>query len=474
MPNRSKTDIVERVKLLEEEVYPSGTNTPDTATAGEDGNLDLVNTGEIDIGKLVSALDASGYDITGVGELESDSLNTDEFHTVSTLTTSAINEALNEYEYVKLKQGETYTGDTTITLEADEPNADWETVVIAYGAKIDYTGDGVAIDIPTNNTQAPGTPYKSRVRWVGGLISGPGRDVDGTRGFRVTDNFYPRLKPTRVASFEYGFYVRNQDAWSEEVHITSSDVDDCDRALRCEGATYTGGSGTDSMKNMKVDIKADAQDNEVAVEFLDASPYAGNFYLTIFMRGDDATGVRFDGGDFNGSLFECEMDGGRGTAFDLQSMAIPPLIRRRKLNVDTEFNDAGNITVPSIGTVGADAAAAFSIDVTGTQVASFSTKKNAGYINFFNDDITFRGGNANWIDGLERLRSGGGVDQILFDGTGAYQPPAQDLSNVSGVDGYIYNHNGANSITADGASTSAQGYYVWSETDSEWKQVVAY
>lgn len=76
MPNRSKTDIVERVKLLEEEVYPSGTNTPDTATAGEDGKLDLVNTGEIDIGKLVSALDVSGYDITGVGELESDSLNT--------------------------------------------------------------------------------------------------------------------------------------------------------------------------------------------------------------------------------------------------------------------------------------------------------------------------------------------------------------------------------------------------------------
>lgn len=77
MPNRSKTDIVERVKLLEEEVYPSGTNTPDTATAGEDGKLDLVNTGEIDIGKLVSALDVSGYDITGVGELESDSLNTE-------------------------------------------------------------------------------------------------------------------------------------------------------------------------------------------------------------------------------------------------------------------------------------------------------------------------------------------------------------------------------------------------------------
>lgn len=51
---------------------------------------------------------------------------------------------------------------------------------------------------------------------------------------------------------------------------------------------------------------------------------------------------------------------------------------------------------------------------------------------------------------------------------------AVDLSGVDASDGEIYRHDGSSSITADGASTAATGYYCWSEDDSEWKSVVAF
>lgn len=47
-----------------------------------------------------------------------------------------------------------------------------------------------------------------------------------------------------------------------------------------------------------------------------------------------------------------------------------------------------------------------------------------------------------------------------------------DLSTVSASDGEIYRHDGSSSITANGTSTTSQGYYCWSATDSEWKSVV--
>lgn len=51
---------------------------------------------------------------------------------------------------------------------------------------------------------------------------------------------------------------------------------------------------------------------------------------------------------------------------------------------------------------------------------------------------------------------------------------ARDLSSVSPSDGVIYRHDGSGSITADGTSTTETGYYCWSETDGEFKTVVAF
>lgn len=52
---------------------------------------------------------------------------------------------------------------------------------------------------------------------------------------------------------------------------------------------------------------------------------------------------------------------------------------------------------------------------------------------------------------------------------------AQDLSALgSPQDGRIYRHDGSNSISADGGTTSSEGYYVYSSTDSEYKALAQF
>jgi hypothetical protein len=51
---------------------------------------------------------------------------------------------------------------------------------------------------------------------------------------------------------------------------------------------------------------------------------------------------------------------------------------------------------------------------------------------------------------------------------------AQDLSTIDASDGQMYRHDGTSSITANGSATSQTGYYVWSDTDGEWKAAVTF
>ena len=52
--------------------------------------------------------------------------------------------------------------------------------------------------------------------------------------------------------------------------------------------------------------------------------------------------------------------------------------------------------------------------------------------------------------------------------------PAQDLSGITPSPGVVYHHDGSATITANGAATTAAGYYVWSQNDGEFKTIVAY
>ena len=60
------------------------------------------------------------------------------------------------------------------------------------------------------------------------------------------------------------------------------------------------------------------------------------------------------------------------------------------------------------------------------------------------------------------------------DDDGGISLPTQDLSEITPTDGSIYRHDGSSSITANGAETDAEGYYSWSETDDEFKTLVAH
>lgn len=91
---------------------------------------------------------------------------------------------------------------------------------------------------------------------------------------------------------------------------------------------------------------------------------------------------------------------------------------------------------------------------------------------------TAKAADANALDGIDSVNYARTDVAETFDAavgvTDNLNVVAQDLSLVTGQDGKIYHHNGAAAITADGVSTSATGYYVWSATDLEWKSMVTY
>lgn len=86
-------------------------------------------------------------------------------------------------------------------------------------------------------------------------------------------------------------------------------------------------------------------------------------------------------------------------------------------------------------------------------------------------------GNVHHFDGQKSNRLEyrmDGTELFHIGDNGGFAPVEQDLSGVA-VDAYhdkeIYLHDGANSITADGGTTSAAGYYAWDDTNSEWTAI---
>lgn len=70
-----------------------------------------------------------------------------------------------------------------------------------------------------------------------------------------------------------------------------------------------------------------------------------------------------------------------------------------------------------------------------------------------------------------------GVDGVRSYNDGSMDLPEQDLSMLSltaSENGRIYRHDGANSINADGGTTSSPGYYAWDNSASEFKSIVQF
>ncbi|AJF28119.1 hypothetical protein SG26_20440 (plasmid) [Haloarcula sp. CBA1115] len=178
------------------------------------------------------------------GTLEGPALSTKNYYTVQGDTLEDIDQAISDHQYIKLDPTTTYSGDTTITIDPKGPR---DICIAAYGAEIEYTGSGVAVDILPNE----GAGSDDRVEWRGGYIRGPGPSTTGSRGIRLVDAFRHKITPSVVEGFEYGVYLKNEDLYTEDNDIVIKRIKDCKSGIRLEGATFTGGTGTDSFKSLK-------------------------------------------------------------------------------------------------------------------------------------------------------------------------------------------------------------------------------
>lgn len=115
----------------------------------------------------------------------------------------------------------------------------------------------------------------------------------------------------------------------------------------------------------------------------------------------------------------------------------------------------------------------------------FQSSLNDAIIGLASDFDGNSGGPQRWVfksiasDGRLLIRDKENLKDVLYFRSNKQSMglEPQDLSTVSTAsedNGEIFRHNGANSISADGGTTSSPGYYVWSSGDNEWKSMVQY
>jgi hypothetical protein len=278
---------------------------------------------------FANTIDAAEISTTDV---VTDSVSTDQITTVGTHTIQAIHDAAATHELLILEEGATYSGSSTATLNPDGRDV----LVMAHGATVDYTGSGVAIDIPTNESN-----FRGSVRWVGGVVTGPG-NAGTSRGFRVSDVYGVSLRPIRVDDFDVGIYARNDTSWTEFLDIGLDDSFGCNSVVRLEGATQTGGAGTDSFKGFTCDVTAHTTDK--ILDIRDADVYGSKITTWGFLDDSEVclsisgTSVSFDGTEL---FLDAEHPGGgasEGTGVDIQatiySPPAAPTLRFNNLSVD--------------------------------------------------------------------------------------------------------------------------------------------
>jgi hypothetical protein len=121
----------------------------------------------------------------------------------------------------------------------------------------------------------------------------------------------------------------------------------------------------------------------------------------------------------------------------------------------------------------------FELRPDGEQGRSIAYKHNDGETNI--TTINFTKYNTDIIDN----RGGNALSYQAEDGTvrwtskpdGGMTVQEQDLSKLSlgsEDDGDLYRHNGSNSISADGGTTSSAGWYAWDNSAGEFKSVVKF
>lgn len=260
-------------------------------------------------------------------------------------TLGAVRDALEREQFVWLEPGTVYRGDTQIVVDPVDSNGKGVNRILwAWGAGIDYTGDEpAAVEVLPNDDH----DYAGRVKLWGGHYSGPGR-YDGTdAAIRATDVFGAELEPESVGDATHGVLVRNVDSWSE---ATSTVIRNGERPprlsvspptylVRYQGASSTGGSGTNSFRASDVEIRwGDAADGGIIFWQDNASmesggvvvrgfcPPGGSVYRTDGFALNTRAYVEGEGGDADSvgvvlnsdncpTFYNPRVDLGEGTAY---------------------------------------------------------------------------------------------------------------------------------------------------------------
>jgi len=471
------------------------------AQAGDYAASQITNFGSAVIGAI------DGSDITP-SSVDTPSVSTEEVNTVPTPTpsdgTSEIDSLItSEDTVIELRPGEYEGGQILVDKDnvtirgagekssARSDNGVGETVIrataaespikVAQGVK-GFTLENATID--GNKTTVASGPAIDL-----GFVSNHGKLKDVTiidsethavRGDAIYNYWFDNvsiINPGVSGKTSHGFYIEQSDTSSVNSHlkwlgnnITDGDGNSQDfwhieqvhtaRIVNCEESRpgrdairVATGSKNDNVRNLSV---IGCFIESIGESFLTA---AGNVQtLNLTLIGNEAAGGSQDGIDLADAV-NCVLESNRMRNFSGDS-----LITRSTVG-------SGQVTLlgNDFQTVSLSNEVA---DIDRVRRASFGATRiydESGAIR-----AEFGGGSKSALkdqDGNNALVVGGGSS---LDNQSFYIP-AQDLSTLSlgsGQDSQIYRHDGSSSISADGGTTSAAGYYMWSNSASEFKSIV--
>ena len=219
-----------------------------------------------------------------------DELSANQFHTVPDGTIADIDNALPQYDYIKLEDGGTFGGGTSISW--DPTNHGIDTIIDASAAYINYTGTGTLVDVANNLGVG-------NFHWHGGVLSGSG-PLQGQTCFGLENGYKTTIKPFRIDDFENGIHVQPTQfyeklTWNGEIHNCLYGVH-LDSTLKAANTSF---------KETKLDGRISMADDGNAIGLYTngggTNPYDSTFDITVMIQ--DGGGVGWDmAGDFRGTV----------------------------------------------------------------------------------------------------------------------------------------------------------------------------
>jgi len=279
-------------------------------------------------------------------------------YSISPSSFSEINNAISGDSdvWVKIKPGTELSDNTQITIDPLDSSNDGRSIVLDFRrAKLKVTDDSATSTIEILSNFDSGTPQDSDVTLIIGDLIGPGNstDISAIRGVDVLNTTVDI--GTKISSFGRGVHLRNESKFSENWTISGNGaVEDCARPLKMEGATETGGSGTDSMMGFYSTVRYETSDSTsgdvtppIGIDMRSVNLKESYIFTKIFTNQGDATGVRYDNSG-SGGVFIFNIDGSSSgeTGIDVQENALHEYCSVTSSGLSTVVETNSNFAFP--------------------------------------------------------------------------------------------------------------------------------